>query len=267
MFRFDVFAKRSHWYVVLLLAQAARADGQSAHTFAEALEKAQGLGAWRSRPALECALEVVFGQTTLVEGTLLFDPHRDRVRIEQRGGILLVFDGSRAWVSPDTAQFRGARFHLRTWTYFLAAPFKLRDPGARLVEMGSLPLLGKDYPAARLTFDSGVGDTPEDWYVLYRDPQTNYLAAMAYIVTYGKDREHAEVDPHVVVFQDFTSTDGVALPTRWTFHHWKQETGAQGEPIGHVRLKNIRFVELEDSAFARPADAREDSLPAVHTGQ
>lgn len=267
MLKFSAFPKLSRQYAVLLLALVVPVEGQSPLGFAEAIEKAQGLDAWRSRPALECALEVVFGQTTLVEGTLLFDPHRDRVRIEQRGGVLLVFDGSRAWVSPDTAQFKGARFHLRTWTYFLAAPFKLRDPGARLVEMGSLPLLGKDYPAARLTFDSGVGDTPDDWYVLYRDPQTNYLAAMAYIVTYGKDREHAEADPHVVFFQDFTSIEGVVLPTRWTFHHWKQETGAQGEPIGQVRLQHIRFVEPEEGAFSKPAAAREDSLPAVHTGQ
>lgn len=265
--RLTALAKRSRCYVVVLLALAVRAEGQAAPTFAEAIEKAQGLDAWRSRPALECELEVVFGQTTLVEGTLLFDPHRDRVRIEQRGGILLVFDGSHAWVSPDTAQFRGARFHLRTWTYFLAAPFKLRDPGARLVELGPLPLLGKEYPVARLTFDSGVGDTPEDWYVLCRDPQNNYLAAMAYIVTYGKDRERAEADPHVVVFQDFAATEGVVLPTRWTFYHWKEEEGADGEPIGHVRLKNIRFVKPEDFAFARPADAREDSLPSAKEGQ
>ena len=97
--------------------------------------------------------------------------------------------------------------------------------------------------------------------MFYRDPQTTPLAAMAYIVTYGKDRKHAEADPHVVIFQDFTSIDGVVLPTRWTFHHWKQETGAEGEPIARVSLEHLRFVEPEDIAFARPADAREDAPP------
>ena len=31
-----------------------------------------------------------------------------------------------------------------------------------------------------------TGDAPRDWYILYRDPQSDRLRAMAYIVTYGK---------------------------------------------------------------------------------
>jgi hypothetical protein len=101
-------------------------------------------------------------------------------------------------VAPASAKLERARFHLLTWPYFAALPMKLADPGAHLQLLGERSLRGKVYQAVRLTFDPGVGDTPEDWYVLYRDPSSGRLAAAAYIVTYGKSATAASKEPHAI---------------------------------------------------------------------
>ena len=116
-------------------------------------------------------------------------------------------------------------------------------------------------PAARLTFDSGVGDTPDDWYVVYRDAETNRLAGMAYIVTFGKDKSAAEAEPHAITYHDFEEVEGVMIPTRWQFWNWTQEEGIVGEPIGKVQLANPRFGWPRAEAFATPEGAAAQPLP------
>jgi hypothetical protein len=124
---------------------------------------------------------------------------------------------------------------------------------------------GVDYDVARLTFAGGTGDTPDDWYVLYRDPQTSRLAAMGYVVTWGRDLEQAEAEPHAIVYDDFTPVGGAMIPTTWRFYRWSLEDGIQGDPIGRLELTGVHLVEslaeLPEGVFARPADARAEEMP------
>lgn len=195
---------------------------------------------------------------------MLFTPEVGEARLDLADGTVAVFDGERAWVSPAGAEFPQARFHLLTWPYFLAAPFKLRDPGAHLEDLGTRPLDGAEHPAARLTFDPGVGDSPDDWYVVYRDPSSDRLAAMAYVVTYGgRSAEEAGAEPHAITYHDLQQVDGATLPTTWRMWHWSEEEGVHGDPIGEVVLTDLAFVTPPGDAFERPADAQEDPLPSA----
>lgn len=246
-------------------APAAAATAEAAppaDPYAAAIEAAHAGEAWASHEAFASGIAVDFGGNRLLEGTLTTAPDAARTRIERADGAVLVFDGETAWVSPAGAEWPMARFHSLTWPYFLAAPYKLDDPGTRLEPLGELDLAGTPHQAARLTFDAGVGDAPDDWYVLYRDPETDRLAAMAYIVTYGNTREEAEKEPHAIVYRDWVEVEGVPVPTRWDFHMWSEEEGVHGDPIGQVALTDPRFVEGGDDAFEAPPEAREETLPA-----
>ncbi len=232
--------------------------------FVEKIETAHGADAWRQHAALETRLRVSgFGGGTIIDGTVLFDTPVGRSRIEPTGGVVMVFDGRRAWVWPPDAEVRRARFHLLTWPYFLAAPFKLRDPGVHLEDRGEMLLQdGRKMPAVKVTFDPGTGDAPDDWYIVYRDPRTDRVAALAYIVTYGKSVEQAEKEPHVAIYEDYQTVDGVALPTRIRFYDWSEDKGAYGDALGEVVVESMRFRDdLSDDAFVKPAGAREDKLP------
>ncbi len=242
---------------------ATPADGAA---FAQAIEQAQGSATFRAQAALSYDFELEFGGKPALAGRVLMRTDLSRVRIDLPSGPVLLWDGTDAWVSPAAAVVPRARFHLLTWPYFLAAPHKLRDPGTRLVTEGNRPLFGAEVPTARLTFAPGTGDTPDDWYSVYRDPKTDRLSALACIVTYGKTLEEANKEPHSLVYDGFEDVSGVAIPTHWRLYAWDADKGPFGDPLGQVRLKNIRFVTPAANDFALPADRKKDELPVAATG-
>lgn len=248
--------------LAVLASTLPAAGADFAEKFAKPIEKTHGMDVWSAAEAMEVDITVDFGGQRMVDGQLLMDPTGSRVRLTLKDGTVAVFDGQDAWVSPpDSAFHQGARFHVLTWSYFLAAPMKLRDSGTHIEDLGKLPLRnGKKMAAARLTFDSGVGDTPEDWYVLYRDREKR-LAAMAYIVTFGKSVEAAEEEPHAITYGDFWNVRGAVVPRHWEFWNWSQDTGIHGEPIGEVKVSNFKFVEPAADAFTAPEGAKRADMP------
>ena len=234
----------------------------SGEDFVGPIERAHSAGTWRQKQALQSGIVVRFGGNTIVEGRMLTTPSMSRTRLDLESGPVAIWDGADVWVAPAGADFPQARFHALTWPYFLLAPIKLRDPGARVAPLGERELRGSSFETAKLSFDAGVGDTPDDWYVLYRSPESGRLAAMAYIVTFGTSQEEAEKEPHAVTYDEYTDVEGVPIPTRWTFWMWSEEQGIHGEPIGEVTLQDPAFVTPPEDAFTLPQGARKEELPA-----
>ncbi|MCZ6836586.1 MAG: hypothetical protein O7G85_12490 [Planctomycetota bacterium] len=216
---------------------------------------------WETRPAIRADVIVEFGGSTLLEGTLTFEQSTGRSRFDLDDGTTLVFDGSTAWVSPQSSPMQGARFHVLTWPYFMAAPFKLDDEGVRIELHGLNTFNNNLYESAKLTFEPGVGDSPDDWYILFIDNRTPRLAGMVYIVTYGQSLDEAEKEPHAIVYEDYRNINGVNLSTRWTFHDWDEVTGLKNPPLGSAQWSNLEFITPEQGTFDKPADAREDAQP------
>ena len=230
------------------------------------IESAHNKAAYAQHQAWVADLVGEFGGNTLVDGRLTMDTPGGKTRIELTGGAhegdVMVFDGSEAWLAPADSEFGGARFHVLTWSYFLAAPMKLSDEGTHVEPEGELPFQGgRELEAAKLTFGDGVGDSPDDWYILYRDHETNRLVGMAYIVTFGKSQDKAEEEPHAVVYDGWKEVNGVWLSTEWTFYNWSLEKGVFGDPIGHVKLDNLRFAEFAAEAFQAPEGAKAQPAP------
>lgn len=233
---------------------------QSEHPFASPIERAHGHARWIDAEVFESGLTIRFGGQTLFDGTMTMTTDMGRVRLAASDGPVVVWDGTDAWVAPADAAIYEPRFQVLTWPYFLAVPMKLRDPGARLEPLGEQRLLDAPHDAARLTFDSGVGDTPDDWYIVYREAGSNRVKALAYIVTYGTALEKAEADPHAIVYDGFVEVDGVVIPTLWTFRMWSAELGIHGEPLGDAVLRDPRFLTSDPALFAPPPDARRAPL-------
>lgn len=250
-------------------APAGAQDAEFHQKFADLIGKAHGADAYRSHAALRADVTVTFGGQVMLQGTMTFDTPVGKSRIETTDGAVMVFDGHDAWVTPIDAPIPPgmARFHLLTWPYFIAAPFKLEDPGTHIDDAGQKPLdVHHIFPAGKLTFDPGTGDSPDDWYLVYRDPDTDRLAALAYIVTYGKDTHDAEKEPHVAVYEAFEEVDGVTLVTRMSMWNWEAGTGKVGEMLGQMELANYRFVEPDGGAFTKPDGARIDAPPTAGVG-
>ncbi|MEO1366710.1 MAG: hypothetical protein AAFX50_06005 [Acidobacteriota bacterium] len=249
--------------LLLLLTAGPVAAEHHAHSLSERVEATHGGEAWDRQAALEVYITVDFGGQRLITGKMLTDTPVGKTRFELTDGTTLVFDGESAWKAPADSTFQGTRFHVLTWPYFLAAAMKLDDPGTHLEDLGEMPYRGgRKLPASRLTFGDGVGDSPDDWYIVYTHPKSHRLEAMAYIVTFGKDEEAAAAaEPSAIVYSEYVDVDGVQIPTQWQFFKWDAEKGVMGEEIGKVAVIQPRFVDPAADAFAAPEGAEEAPAP------
>ena len=257
---------KKHMLLLPALALLCGCQGGYGRQYAQAVAQAHGAATYYAHRAIQADIKVEFGGKPMLDGTMLFETSGSGARLDLLDGTAVVFDGRDAWVSPADSPFQGARFHVLTWAYFLAAPMKLADPGTHLQDHGPRYLRGKVYSAARLTFDPGIGDSPDDWYLLYVDSASHELRAMAYIVTYSTDKAEAEKKPHAITYDGLINVgDDLAVParmaTQWTFWEWSADKSIYGQPIGRAQLSNVRFVEPSPEAFTKPDDARVDALP------
>jgi hypothetical protein len=140
------------------------------------------------------------------------------------------------------------RFDAFTWAYFFLFPTKLSDPGTIWNSYDNKEKDQENYHAKKLTFKSGTGDAPDDWYVVYADKKTNLLEKAAYIVTLKAGKEEAEKNPHAIQYLDYKEVNGVPLATKWIFWGWKEGKGLTDE-LGQATLENIKFIKTDADYF------------------
>lgn len=236
----------------------------SASEHISSIKTAHGGDAYYQQQAVQADFLLEFGALK-IDATMLFTPSVGKARMDVTGLGTMVFDGQSVWVSPSTASVPGppARFHVLTWPYFAAVPFKLDDPGTNHSDAGKREVTAPDdiRVGTKITFDAGVGDAPEDWYIAFSDDE-NRLEALAYIVTATKPKAEAEAQPSIILYSNFVEVDGATFATQWDFHFWSPESGI-GDQKATAKLSNIKFVTPEASAFDKPSDAVESVMPSL----
>lgn len=220
-------------------------------SFARNIEKAHSKEIWEQKTAFAFDIDLEFGGKPVFSGKITSLTNSGKIRVDQQDGTKIVFDGEKVFLCPSTAENKNARFNIFTWQYFFALPFKLTDPGTNweLLETSG----NEDFNKGKLTFDQNTGDSSQDWYVVYQELETGMLHAAAYIVTFNKEREKAEEDPHAIVYSDYEVKEGIPVATTWSFHNWNEKDGI-GEQIGQAKISNITFFDAKSALFARPQD-------------
>ena len=201
-------------------------------------------------------LALTFGGRERFRGEVRHDAATSRIAMTRAGdGASLRYDGTRVAVLPDTAAWPRARFAVFTWPYFGAAGFKLADPGTQWAPMQTYGWAdGQTQPGAKLTFASGTGDAPDDYYVAFADA-AGRLDGLAYVVTFGKDAAAAAAaEPHAIRYSDYREVGGVPVAHRWDFYMWDPETGL-GRALGFADLSDVAWVGREASAYATAGGA------------
>lgn len=231
--------------------QYAQNESNDGKSFTTSIEKAHEQDKFNSNNAVAYTLKLSFGGSPRIDAKITQLTDGSKIRIDYADGKTVIFDGSQVYGFPKTADFKGARFDIFTWSYFFALPYKLNDGGTNWANTEKHKWGGTDYPTNKLTFNDGVGDTPDDWYIIYKNPESSLLEGAAYIVSYGKDLAKAEADPHAIKYANFTTTNEVPFATQWTFHNWNLEKGYTDQ-LGEGTLSNIEFVKKEASFFAKP---------------
>jgi hypothetical protein len=93
--------------------EAMAADDPEAAAFAGPIEEAQGVDAWRAHRAFQADVLIESQGKTRLDGRLLFATDFSGVALRTADGVVAVFDGERAWVSPADAVLPRAR--CRSW--------------------------------------------------------------------------------------------------------------------------------------------------------
>ncbi|MEL7118281.1 MAG: hypothetical protein AAFO07_02540 [Bacteroidota bacterium] len=213
------------------------------------MDKAHNVNAFKEKEVLAFDLELYFQGKKRLDATIYSRTNSTAVKVSRTDGVQLIYKDNEIYKMPADAEYRSARFDALTWQYFSMAPFKFSDPGTNWQDLGDYRYTeGNNFPAARLTFDNGTGDAPDDWYITYQNPENDRLKALAYIVTFSATQEEAEEEPHAIIYDQYVMVDGIPFATQWTFTMWTEEKRIFDE-IGNATIRNVRFLEETPDLF------------------
>ena len=182
-----------------------------------------------------------------------------RTRIEGDQWVI-GFDGDEVWVSPDKETYGGnsARFYHNLLFYFYAMPFVLSDPGINYEVLEPKEIMGKTYERISIKYNSGVGDAPEDEYILCYDPESKRMEWLFYTVTYFSQEPGSNYN--ALNYTTWKETEGILLPETMTGYK------TSGDTIAEKRYSNT-FTDVvlskeafDSSIFEMPEEAEIDSL-------
>ncbi len=172
----------------------------------------------------------------------------------------LGFDGQEVWVSPNKAAFgRGsARFYHNLRFYFVSMPFIVADPGINYEVLPAKTIQGKTYDALRITYNDGVGDAPEDEYILHFDPETGKMEWLLYTVTYYTGE--AADKYNALHYSEWEDVNGLIMPKIMAGYIY--ENGEIGEQRYERLVSDFQLLESkkDPSIFVMPEEAEIDSL-------
>lgn len=169
-----------------------------------------GLDLWRSKETL--SYHVTRGQRKEIQTIDL----RNRKVLIKGDGYDLGFNGEHAWMSPDKSAWPDARprFYHNLIFYFHSLVFLVADPGINFSDKGVQEIDGQALIEVSITYQDQVGDSPEDEYVLFINPETYQLEHILYTVTYftGERRK----DYHGLKYTSWKEVDGLLVPDEFT---------------------------------------------------
>ncbi len=187
------------------------------------------------------------------EETTVTNLQNRKIRLESPSQTI-GFDGNEVWVSPDTLDVSRARFYHNLFFYFYAMPFVVGDPGAFYEDLEPKELAGKTYNGVKVSYNAGVGDAPDDNYIIWSDPETGKMEWLMYTVTYRSGEPSDRYS--LIKYDGWTEFSGVVLPTSLQWFTYENEN--VGEPRGEATLfQNVTLsTEAPDeNLFAMPENA------------
>ncbi|MFD0963904.1 hypothetical protein [Pseudofulvibacter geojedonensis] len=179
---------------------------------------------------------------------------KSRKSVINASNYTIGFDGNEVWMNKE-GQFpiNKARFYHNLYFYFYAMPFILGDKGIKYEKTADLEFEGVKYPGYKISYDSNIGDSPDDNYFVYYDSETYLMKWLGYTVTYGGEGPSNEI--HYINYSDWNKVNNLLLPA--TLQWYSSENNLPKEPTSKQKfnLVSISKEKPDNKLFEKPIDA------------
>ena len=238
---------------VLFLTAVGCKSNEETLKFTAKVENAHHKQEFLAQEAVQFDFKLEFGGNEKMDAKFTILTNSTEGVIEFKNGSKIIVNQDKIYYSPTILNEESVRFDAFTWSYFFLFPYKLSDPGTIWNAYSNKEKDFENYNTEKLTFKSGTGDAPDDWYVVYANKKTNLLEKAAYIVSINGGKEAAEKNPHAIQYLEYKDVDGIPMATKWVFWGWEAGKGLTNE-LGHATLSDIKFVKVEADYFKPGAD-------------
>lgn len=190
-------------------------------------------------------LDMTFGSSNS-KMKIFTTPTSSAIRVDKKDDASTIMFNGEIFTDADSSSWRREKFGIFTYQYFFMAPFKFSDKGTVWQKMSDMEIDGEITNRAKLTFESGTGDAPNDWYIVHSDPVTHQVKYIGYIVTGGGTTiEEAEKNAHAIKYSNYIDVDGIPFASKWEFFKYNKIEGL-GEKIGEGIIKNVELMDVVD---------------------
>ncbi|MAZ73982.1 MAG: hypothetical protein CMC70_12635 [Flavobacteriaceae bacterium] len=186
--------------------------------------------------------------------THTIDLRNRKTKIEHKDWSI-GYDGDDVWVlqNKEDAYQGNARFYHNLMFYFYAMPYILGDAGIIYTEMEPTELAGKTYNPIKVGYKAGVGDSPEDEYILYFDPETNKMSWLGYTVTYRTSEKSNTW--HFIKYDQWQEVNGLLLPSKLTWYNVANNKPTDERNDRRFDKVTVSSLKLDADVFAKPEGA------------
>ncbi|WP_369996353.1 hypothetical protein [Winogradskyella sp.] len=168
----------------------------------------------------------------------------------------LGYDGQNLWVNEKNGkEYKGRPwFYKGLMMYFYTMPFIVGDDGIIYEDTEPLVFDGKMYPGILISYEAGIGVSPDDQYIIYYDDETGQMQWLAYTVTFGKGEKSK--DFHFIRYNNWQTVNGLVVPK--SVDWYKYENNQPTEKRNTVEFKDIILSEdaPDQSMFSKPETAK-----------
>ncbi len=207
-----------------------------------------GIDTWNTKENL------VFGMQNGEDIEMTTTALKSRKSLIETANHKLGFDGKDVWLQKkDTISYKGkAKFYYNLMFYFYAMPFVLADDGITYKGATPLEIDGKEYPGIHISYNAGVGESPDDEYILYYDDETKKMTWLAYTVTFFSKEKTSKYN--LIKYNDWQDVGGLQLPTTLQWYVYKE--GEVGDMRNEVKFTKVSISkEMDASIFVKPTNS------------
>ncbi|WP_299127165.1 DUF6503 family protein [uncultured Winogradskyella sp.] len=219
-------------------------------TIAKVFDAHGGIDTWNKMKTLAFTMDKPNGKEVTTTNL------KTRAELIDTPSYAMGYDGATLWLNEkDNQEYKGnAKFYKGLMMYFYAMPFIVGDEGIIYEDVEPLVFEGKSYPGILISYEAGIGVSPDDQYVVYYNAETGQMKWLSYTVTFGKNEKSTNFK--YIRYNDWQTVNGLILPSSISWYN--VEDNVPTELRNTVNFKDIVLGEEapDEKIFAKPEGAK-----------